>query len=220
MPLTWGDYRTQIQRSILQDESEQRWDTEMLRDYVWWALDAFCAHTAVATATSFVCVTDEKVFTLPDNVYEKIDVAGLVYTEFDGRVEYLQPVFYTPGLNTTSESGFYTHPNGSLNTVIAPGDGYTLNVHYFAYYNHPFADNAVIDLPSWGYTPVAYLVGIHAMTSVGIKEARISQYDSKRDLGAPDDSALRSQQEWMVKMYDAELARHRRQDRSNTIRRK
>lgn len=220
MSLPWGDYRTQIQRSVLQDSSQQRWTNEMLLDFVGWALDAFCAHTAVATATSFVGDDETKAFTLPGNVYEKVDIAGLVYTAFEDRVEYLAPVYYSPGMNTTSESGFYTHPDGTLNTVIPPEESWILNVHYFAYYNHPFADDDEITLPSWGYTPVAYLVGIHALTAVGIKEARISQYDSKRDLGAPDDSALRSQQEWMVKMYDAELVRHRRQDRQNTFRKR
>ena len=51
--MNWGEQRAQARR-LLDDTTvgKYRWNDTQLLDYVGWALNALCAHTALATASS------------------------------------------------------------------------------------------------------------------------------------------------------------------------
>jgi hypothetical protein len=215
MAITWGEFRTQIRRSILRDDdTKQKWSNDLLRDCVGFALDAFCAHTAQATATSYTPADGTDAFTLPDNVYASLEDSALVFIEgATSQPQYLLPVFLTPGVSTKTVGGFYVWPRQALNLTQPLSNGEVLKVFYYAYYNHPVADSDLIDLPSWGYTAVAYLTASYALSNRASQEAMLSQYDTKKDSGTPDTLAVKTIQEWYLKTYETELSRHPRQQR-------
>lgn len=214
--MNWGEFRTIVRRSILKDPNATRWSNDNLRDYVWWALDTFCAHTAMATSTSYVCDGTQFVFSLPANVYESVEQAGVVFTQSGSAqapANYLVPVYTTPGFNLQNEKGFYTWPREQLTCVVPPASGYNLHVRYFAYYNHPYADADGIEVPSWALNPISYLVAAHALSNLESEEASLSRFDTKKDSGTPEDNAMRSIQSWWLRLYETEINRHPRQNR-------
>lgn len=215
MTLTWGVFREQVRRSILKDDDHKKWTDEQLLDFTNWALDAFCSHTAVATATSYVCDGSQSVYDLPENIYEPVDRAGSVTLEEGGAVQYLAPVYYTIGMNIKTQQGFYTWPANVLNCVVAPDKGKTLVVRYYAYYNHPSQDSDLITIPIFAQSALAYLVGAHALSSFGTRESMMAQYRTRPEAGTPEDHSLRQMQQWYLQMYEAEITRHPRQSRVN-----
>ncbi len=224
---TWGDLRTQLRRSILKDSvpdeetGDFRWDDLELRDFCWWALESLAQHTAAATASSYQGDGETTEFDLPDNLFtgEKLDITGLVYTEdADGDITYLDPIKYTDDIEFDSGIGFYTHPDLKLHLTDAPGDGTTLHVRYFAFYNNPYADDDTIDVPRWMLGPLAYLIGAHAMTGAGLKSSFIRQWGAKPDTGTPEHNPIRAQQKWFLEMFEREMAKHSPQDRTNFFR--
>jgi len=214
--VTWGEFRSVVRRSILKDPLETTWTNDMMRDYIGWALDTFCAHTAMATSTSFDCDGTQSVFTLPNNIYEPVDQAGVIYLQTDSAqapATYLVPVYTTAGFNLQSENGFYCWPKNQLNCVVPPTSGYKLHIRYFAYYNHPSADSDTIDAPSWGFMPLSYMTAVHALSNLEAQEASLSRFDTKKDSGTPEDNATRSMQSWWIRLYETEINRHQRQSR-------
>jgi hypothetical protein len=224
--LTWGEFRTQIRRSILIDESpgeaeEYRWSDESLRDCLWWAMDTFACHTAQASSVNYDPATGV-VYDLPDNLFtgESLDVTGLVCrVDETGDRTYYNPVQYTEGLNPLlGHNGFYTYPYNVLHLTTAPGTGYWLEVRYFAFYTHPMADKDTIDIPRWGQLALAYLVGAHALSGAGIKSAKIAEWRRKPDTGNPIQNPLKEMEEYFFKLYEREMARLSTQNRVNHFR--
>lgn len=212
--ITWGDFRDMVRRSPLKDEGVTRWPALNLQDAVWWALDTFCAHTAVPTSVEFTGDGVTKEFTLPDNIYVSPEQAGLVTVEADDEVEYLLPVFHTPKLNLTTEQGFYVWNDQKLYTVVAPAEASTLKVMYYAYYNHPYTDSDQITIPTWAWGAVAFLTAAHAVSNRAMQESLIAQYRDKRDKGDPEDHSLQEIQSWWFKCYEAAIARVPKQNRT------
>ncbi|PJF45105.1 MAG: hypothetical protein CUN55_00515 [Phototrophicales bacterium] len=216
--LTWGTLKTQVRRSLLKDTSDVHWDDNMMLDYCEWALATFANHTAVATATSYTPTSDQKQFTLPDNIFESIEFSGAVYVQSSTGVrEYLNPVRYTMNGDLQDTNGYFVHPEGTLNLVSPRSSTDKLVVEYFAYYDVPSNDQDIIKVPKWAHMPIAYMMAVHAMTNMGIQQANISQWKDRRD-GDPEDNALRVQQEWLLKLYERELNKHQAQDRINFFR--
>lgn len=213
--ITWLDYREQIRRAILKDDDPDpkkwRWPDYALRDLVGWAMDAFCAHTAVATATSFAAT--EAVYTLPDNLYDgDMDSIMAYYISNSGTTpSYLTPVSTPSRALTPNEGEFSVWPKDTLRIHEAPGEGYTLYVYYFAYYDHPVEDTDMVQLPQWAHMAVGYLVASAAMTSPFIRSSNIKQWDER---GNQELNALRSAQKWFLELYETEITRVQRQNRS------
>lgn len=239
MSLTWAGYKAQIRRSILNDlaaegeEETQSWTDDQLLDAVAWAMDAFCAHTALPYTAVFDNATvktpgDEPVlydltvdtaFTLPADVYEDVEVSSQVYVMRDGYPVYLDPVEYTAGIHPYRASqGYYIWPENILNVLTPLTQNDTLHIRYFAYYPHPSEDTDPILLPRWARMPVAYLTGAYALGPVGVQSASIDRFKDKFDSGNPEHNAIRRQQEWFMQIYEREIARYPRQDRLNAFR--
>ncbi len=221
---TWGVFREQIRRSILKDEGgvRPRWSDELLLDCVNWAIDEFCAHTAVATGVEYAA-SGVGPYELPDNIYEKIEHAGQVYVKplvnsLSINYEYLNPVRYTSGLDMTASAGFYEWPQGQLYLVNAPQGGAIVGVRYYAYYNALVADNDLVPVPRWALPAIGYLTAAYAITGDSIKSANIRQWSESPEKGGPEDNSLRVQQQWLLEMYQRELTKFPRQDRENSFR--
>jgi hypothetical protein len=220
---TWGAFRTQIRRSILADVSEKRarWSDEILMDCVNWAMDEFCAHTAVATAVQYAA-SGVGPYPVPENIYEKLEHAGMVYLTSEGAsptdYEYLNPIRYTEGLDLTADRGFYEWPEGSLYLAKAPSESGIVGIRYYAYYNTIVTDEDEMPVPRWALPAIGYLTAAYALSGDAIKSANIRQWAESPEKGTPEDNSLRRQQEWMLELYHRELSKFPRQDRENSFR--
>lgn len=223
---TWGELRDTIRRALLKDTvpdeetGELRWTDEELRDFCWFALDTFAVHTAVATATSFVCDGETDEFNLPENLYtgDKFETTSLVYTESGTTITYHDPVMYTDSMNLESGTGYRIAPGNVLRFTTAPTAADTLTVEHFAFYNHPYADSDTIDIPQWGIQAIAYLSAAHALSGDSMKSAKIRQYNQRADSGNPEDNPIKEIQSWWLEMYEREMSRYVPQDRSHFFR--
>jgi hypothetical protein len=226
MSITWGVYKDQIRRRLLNDETPDgdgnyKWDEDTLKDCLWWALDAFAHHTAYATATSYVAATGTE-YTLPENLYdgEPFDTTGTVYYYDSTLVKnYLNPSRYTDWIDPYAQNtGFWTRPSRTLWLASAPGEAYTLHVDYYAYYNHPYIDADLITIPQWALLPVSYLLAAHALTRPALKAGGIAQWRASPDKGTPEHNPVERSQDVFFNIYEREIARTTPQDRINQFR--
>lgn len=220
--VTWGELRNTIRVGILDDTvaGEYRWSDAELMEYVNWALDMFCHHTAVATATSFTN-TSSLHYDLPDNLYtpDPLDVSGLVYLQkSNGALQFLVPVRATPNTEYTESGGFYTLPETKLHLTSMPEANSIMHVEYFAYYDRITSDTDPLTTPRWAESAICYAVGAYAIGSNALKAASIRQFNSRDDSGNPVQNPLLEQQKWFLKMYDMELARYTPQNRTAAYR--
>lgn len=228
MALTWLQFRTTLRRTFLQDETpneetnEFRYSDDLLLDCVRAALDAFCAHTSVATATGFAPATG-LTFSLPGNaLLGDLTWPGLnlYYVNPSNNLPvYLDPVRNTPGMRLNG-TGYYIRPESqiNLNSEITDGASITLYLEYYAHYNHPTLVTDTIDIPQWARTAVSYLTCGYALSSYALKASSIRQWNSKTDSGTPIQNPMQEQMALYMKMYEKEIARFPIQDRSNNFR--
>lgn len=213
MSLTWADYRTTIRRSILKDPSASTWSNDVLADICKWAQDTFCAHTALPT--SFIYTSAQQEMTLPDNVFSDVETTGKLYfLPSDGS----ESVYLVPSLSLGSNQddiNLAFSVWGDTISLNAVPDAGTMKLLYFTFYPAPTGDSSLILIPRWALHAVAHLIGALAMTPEAVQSAEIDRWKDRSDSGYPDDNALRSQQQWMLKVYQNELDRFRRQDREN-----
>jgi hypothetical protein len=214
--MDWATFRTQVRRSILEDPDKVTWtDDDELMDFCGWALDTFCAHTAVASSVLYEDIA-ASTLVLPDNVYGDVESSGYVYLNVTdvgwSQVKPARLFDFAP-----SEEITYSVWGSTLQfSEAVSGD---VLVRYFALYPHPTDDNSEITIPAWAYTAVAHLIGAYALTMKGISSAGIDRYKGEEDRGSPEDNALRAQQVHLLKVYDLEIARHPRQIRENSYQR-
>lgn len=208
---TWGEYRTQLRRSVLKDPNQVTWSDDILRDLMGWALDTFCAHTAVATGMTYSAVTGTTV-AIPDNVFGDLEATGLVYLQTTP-IQVAEPQFFQDQ-SPKGTTYFYSLWGNQLVFNAAPGCDVTLR--YFAYYDRPVLDSDVVACPQWAESALTYLIGAYALTSIGVQSANISQWDEK---GNEENNALRAQQKYFMGLYEDALRRHSPQDRKNFYRR-
>jgi len=207
--LTWADYRTQIRRSILNDEDSNTWGDEVLLDLCGWALDAFCAHTAAASAVTFEPAQELE---LPENLYSDVETTGVLYYRRESSAPVVIPSARLFDFADTKEIS-YTIWGNTLTLSADPPTDISLVLRYFALWDHPSADESEIPIPAWSRGAVAHLVGAYAQTSTGIQSANIDRWKDRRDSGNPEDNALRIQQQHLLKLYEAEIGRYPRQMR-------
>lgn len=216
MTVTWSSYKTQVRRSILKDPAGSKWSDDMLKDFMGWALDALCAHTAYATGTSYAGDGETTTFSLPSNIYLPLDQAGLVTVQDGAGAEipkYLLPVFSSYGLSPNDERGYLCWQDDQIVTNVPVDDADSLVVYYYAYYTHPVSDTDLVTAPMWAHAALSYRIGAYALAQREISEAKISTFDDKRDSGTPEDSATRLQAEAWIKRWYEELAAHPKQVR-------
>lgn len=211
MSLSWGDFRAQVRRTVLKSTNEAQWSNEVLRDCVWWALDTFSAHTAVATSVTFDATGTT--YVLPDHLIESVETAGLVYLLANGSRTYL-PSYLEPGRDD-ADLTFQEWPARQLVLASTPATGAQLVVHYFAAYNHPYADSDSLDVPVWAVPALAFMTGVHALTSVSVNAGNIRQWNDENDSGNPEHNPLLALQRHLLTLYDSHLTRYPRQDRQN-----
>lgn len=227
--LTWAVFKEQVRRTILKDSvpdeetNDYRWSDAEIQDCTWWALDQFAAHTAQATSVEFPATGVQ--FQMPDNYLDTddLDYTALVsVTDAKGNLSYLEPIKYSgafkESFNVKSIEGFYEWPKGYINLTYTPPTGSTLRVDYFAYYNHPYADNDTIDVPRWGRVALVYLVSAHTLSGASLKTSIIRQWGAKPDTGTPEHNPIRSQQKWFLDLYEAEMLKHSPQNRTQHYR--
>lgn len=213
--MIWATFREQVRRSVLKDPNRITWTDDQLRDICWWALDTFCAHTAVATSVTYDATGTT--YALPDNQFESLEEAGLVYTIDSANTRTYLPPFFLAS-EAPSLISYEEFPKGTLLLSDTPNDA-TLVVRYFAYYNHPYADDDTIDVPAWGIPALSFLIGAHAMSSVAVNAGNIRQWNSKTDSGNPEHNPLQSLQRHFLQLYENEINRFPRQERQNLWRR-
>ena len=231
MALVWSDFRAQVRRSVLYDDAGDNFSDGQLLDAVEWALNAFCAHTALPKTTfwssdvvktapdTMYDMTADRAFALPDDVFDNIEQSGLVYIVRNGSAYYLNPAPYTPGLHRFhANPAYFRWPDDTLNVVAGMEESDAIYLRYFAYYPIPADDDDVIPIPQWSRMAVAYLTGAYALGSAATDEAGLARWKDKQSLGQPEVNSLRKQQEHLVKMYERELLRHPQQDRLNAFR--
>lgn len=209
--LTWATFREQIRRSILKDPTAITWKDEVLLDVCGWALDTFSAHTALATGISFPATGTT--YALPEDVYENVEDAGLVYLQRGTSITYLPSNRLR--LEDSSDLSYSEWPQGTLLLSSLPSGTSTLYVRYFATYPHPVADSDPILIPLWARHAVAHLIGAYAMTSVSVNAGNIRQWNTKQDSGTPIQNPLETQQKTLMELYERSIARVTRQDRQN-----
>lgn len=224
MSVSWATLRTRVRRSILGDTGTSPvWSDDQLLDYIGWALDEFCAHTAVATSTSYPCDGETHEFVLPDNIYEPITRAGAVALKQDEQIEYLEPIRFTPGATwpddepdeTSQPRAFWEWPTGTLRLGFIPKDSSTLTVYYFAHWDKPTDDNSILDVPHWAEEALAYLVGAIAMSPLGVQTSNIRRWNDRLDSGTPEHNPSHRQAEFFRRMYQEVLRVHPPQEREN-----
>ena len=212
MPLLWGDLRTQIRRTILNDTSGSKFSNEVLLDSVHWALQTFCQHTAVATSVAVTGDGTTRSFALPDNVYVSPELAGSVYIETSGTYQYFTPRGYNLDNAQLPAWLFYTRPDTLIHFVEAPAD--VVMVDYYAYYNAPYVDANTIDVPVWAQAAIAYLTAAYALSKEQMVLTGIRGFSEKPDTGGPEDNPYIKQQEYFMHLYECELKKRPAQNRS------
>lgn len=218
--MNWGEQRAQARR-LLDDTTvgKYRWNDTQLLDYVGWALNALCAHTALATASSFTAEDGLTSFSVPSNAMESVNLSGMIYLKRGTKLIYANPVKYNVATRMgTSSLSFYLMPERTVNFNLPLQVGDEVNLFYFAYYPHPTQDSDEILSPDWSVAAVNYLIASHAFSPQGGRSAQIRQWGQKPDTGNPEDNSLQNQSQWYLTMANHELARWPRQDRRNYFR--
>lgn len=217
--ITWATLRAQTRRSVLNDAivagRDEKWSNTQLLDAVKWALDEFCAHTAVATATSFTMDGSDSSVSLPDNVYLSPEEAGVVLLTENDKRAYLKPYLRVPGdvfsedalTADTEPRMFWEQPSGTLHFGFVPSSGSTIEIQYFAYYNHPINDESEIAIPRWAEYPVALLIGCSAITEASAQTSNIRQYGVRPDTGNPEHNPLHRHAEFLMQTYERLVGR-------------
>lgn len=210
--LTWATLRTQVRRSILKEPTALSWSDDVLLDLCGWALDTFCAHTALVTG---VTVSAPLTTTIPQptDIFSNLETTGLLYLRTASEVCVVPPALQLPYTDTQEIT--YSVWGSNILLSCAPSPTKDLVIRYFATYPHPVADSDAILIPTWGVNALAHLIGALAQTSLAVQSAGIDRWKDKKDSGNPEDNALRIQQSHLFKIYDAEMARFRPQVREN-----
>ena len=215
--MRWSELKAQIRRLLADTNAARyRWSEEQLVDFIGWSLDSLCAHTAIATATGFVCDGATSVFAVPDNAYESVSRSGAVYIDNGTTLEYLNPVRFNQRAKATK--GYYLLPENTLHLLEVPGAGNELTIQYFAYYPHPTQDNDLILTPTWATAALCYRVAAHAFSPLGGKASNIRQWGQQPDTGNPEHNPLINQTDWYLELYEREIAKAPRQERENYYR--
>lgn len=212
MSLTWGEYRTIIRRTVLNDVDSTTWPSDdTLLDCLGWALDAFCMHTAAPTSVVYTSVTRE--LPVPGNLFSDLEDTGALYL-VRSSTPYAVPALHLLDYQSTVDMAFAVYGN-TITLTAEPSGASSAKLYYFAYYNKPVADADTIDIPRWAYNAVAHLVGSYALSQQAMLIANINMWKSKEDSGTPVQNAIEVQQRWMFKVYENELSRFPNQNREN-----
>lgn len=227
---TWGAFRDRLRRSFLKDvdtgepDWEFAWTDEQLLDAFVLAQPRFAEHTAFPKRTQWSAATEkspgvyydlsvDRTFVLPTDAFDDVG--------YSGRLVVLTENLTIPLLS--SANAYYTDPykaSGTFrvfgNDLIVAADleaSNILELDYFAYYPDPTADASTLLIPRWAETAVSYLAAAHAMTVTSVRAAATGEFRSKGEPGVPEQNSWRSQQKWMLEMYEREVAKHPAQSR-------
>jgi len=233
MAIQWQTYREQIRRSVLNDVELSQWSDETLSDCAGWALDTFCAHTALPKTYTLDAdsnalldtpydLSTETVFNLPDDMYEGVEFEGQIAIVKSGVLYHLDPRENTPGMHPYSYDATPTYHTFEDSTVILSepiGVDGTLVIRYYAYFPKPVDDTDTLAIPRWAEQAIAFLTGSYALAQIAIQSANIDRWKEKSDSGQPEQNALKAMQEYMFQQYERAIARYPTQDRVNYFRR-
>lgn len=211
--MQWSIFRAQIRRTVLNDADKTSWtDDTVLLDAVNWALVEFCAHTAYQALTMYDSPAydlQQTTFPVPTNLFDNLETTALIYTANGNQKRvYQSPLADLKSGNTTFEVW-----GGQIFLSEAPES--TLYIRHFANYPAIAADTDMLAIPQWAFPAIAYLVGVHAFSSLATQSANISQWKEAPEKGNPEQNALRAHQKWLLEMYEREIARHSPQRRNH-----
>lgn len=217
---TWGDLMSRIRTSLLKDTNvgKFKYADEDLRVFCGMALDELCSHTAkevevvytnetvkTESPLTFYDLSADLQYTLPIRPYDDFSTTSAVIAITGTKAEY----YPRNPHRIVGEDGYYAYPETKLHLHTAPCAD-KLIVRYYGYWSHPEDPNSTLDIPKWAEAVISYRVAIHTLTALGIQTADIRQWENKGNIEL---NPLRSQQEWMLKMYNEMLNRQPRQQR-------
>lgn len=231
----WATLREKVRRTILADTidpntDEANWTDEQLLDCAMWALDEFTTHTAYPVRAHFskavvkmepdvrYNMKVDREFLLPNDMFGDFESQSRVLHRSRRGEFLLDPLFHSKGKHPQFSRGYYLRPGNRIVVEADMEEADELIVDYFAHYPFNGGNSEDIAVPRWAEMPLAYLIGAHAMTSVGIRSANINQWKNKDDSGNPEHNAFRAQQKWLIDMYERGISRHSSQDRINAFR--
>ena len=208
--VAWSDFRTHIKRSVLKDiASTPTWSNDVLLDCLGWALDMFCAHTAVVTSTVVEPVSDQTAYALPLNLFESPEAAGAVYTISGSTRLYMKPWFYYP--ETDPSEAYWVEDDNIVFAEVPASDVY---LRYYAYWTKPVDDDDEITLPRWALPAIANLVGWFAMSPESRATSNLKNFAEDPEKGTPLDNANTQQQNQYMKIYQQIIFYHHPQNRA------
>lgn len=212
---TWSQFREEIRVGLLADtnSTRYRWSDDALFAYLGWAQNVFVEHTALEKHVTQTGDGATDSYALADR-YEELVTTAVVYS-----LQSNKPTYYKPErLPTYAPLSFWEEPAGTLKLGKALANGVELHVRYFAYYPAPATkddDAFVLALPDWAFSAVAYRIAAYAFAPRSVRSSNIDQFKGARDKGTPEDNTWREQYRSFIKLYEMELANHRRQIRTN-----
>lgn len=213
MPLLWGDFRDQVNTSILsQTVGQEKWTETQMLHACWWALDTFAMHTAAATSVDIAGDGSTLGYPLPDNIFEPADNNVAVYARNGSST-----TFYVPASSSddgSRETIFWLRPETQINFLEAPSN--TITVEYYAYYNRPYSDDDTIDVPRWAQQALGYLIAANVSASQAANQANIRQWGQKPDTGDPLDNPWEKLHCFFMDQYEREVQRFPSQKRNTT----
>lgn len=234
MGIVWGEFRTQIRRSFLNDPATDTFTNDQIMDGVNWALTEFASHTAPLVVQEYSDTTIKVVgdiyeeivreyydmsldvsFPLTHEAINNIQDEGKVYIQRGYARDYLVGAQASTLRELPGSSDTFEHLNDQLVLAGPAGKGAILHIHYFSYYDKVMSDDDVINIPRWAESLVACLTAANALTSAIMQEVSISQFKESPESGNPEHNAHRNQQKFLLKRYENEIVKFPPQDRAN-----
>lgn len=227
-----GTFRTMVREVVLADASGLNFSDDVVDRSLSFALQRILWHTAKPKqitydasvlkadgVTPYNMATDT-VFTLPDDMYESLNISGIVWkTDSSGITSYYDPLWKTSNSHPYAKAdGKYETWNNDLILTSPVGDGGTLHVRYFGQYTVPDTDEGLLDFPMWITHIVSMLTGYYALTSLSVSSATIDRWKDKSDSGNPEQNALAELQRHLLKQYQIMISEYPVQDRANFFR--
>jgi len=153
-------------------------------------------HTApLKSESSAVSLEAGAVIPLPANCM----VIAAVENKYAGK--FLIPNIFRPGDDSFSDGIIET--SEGIQVFCALSNGYRL--WYYSFYPHVAEDTDALLHPQFATYALLMLTMALLLNPDMLAEASLSRFDSKRDNGTPEQSAMRKQADWYFRMYEHSL---------------
>ena len=170
---------------FLRDVSGKKWDEADLNRFINLAVTKWTTDIPIASADTYVVVSDQHEYDLPENAVSVASVYG--YFESSSTKEWLAPMKLRPGSFDASDeprrfiTGFPTETQVYLPRVPR---GTSFIIYYGARHSALVHDSDTLDLrmEAWGELAVLYYASYLAYLPYAANRARLEQWARKGDL--------------------------------------